>query len=539
MYLSIPIIICVLFAGVQQSMGTEISVPCSGAEKSGFEKQSTWDASCTQVCQYTCGSTKETLTNCTTPVTPATCTGTNTCSNTTGCTCPAQITVTTTFEQAVVRTLDCFNTSIKIVLDKCVLNYFGIKLGDLFLGTPSDLTKTQLAAVTPNDTCRGITSYENGPSYVLDYTFAEKDSCNAIIEQTTTELIFKTAIHGLSGGSGSAVDRTSVFRLNFQCTYQRNYTKTPRGFLTPTCAANETFANGTCISSAYFQIQLPLVTRVFDAQLNDRTSTLYAAYTTEAEKIARALFMGINMPPLQIVILGFKNGSVIIDFAVELRVNPLTPPMDVQMSLSRYIVAVMNNQIPSSDPNVALLMQYSFGPLSVGKITATQTEILSKNPCYTKLDTCHTKAICKAISVTDYVCTCAGGYVDVLPSNPGHVCHSPCDATNEGYCLNNGICVIEPISGSPRCLCQAEYMGVTCQDLKANEPIRRLLEILPWVAAAILLIFFGLAIVLYCRRRAYMKKTFAKTAFMPDTRPSNSDAVVGLMRHSEQRTVLE
>ncbi|CAK8692380.1 unnamed protein product [Clavelina lepadiformis] len=242
------VLILMVLTGLTQIrlINTEFTVKCISGVDSGFEQKTTWSDNCARMCRSPCNSTFETLNSCTNGIEYTSCGSDSTCIQNQGCVCDSPVYISGSLENAFIRSITCSNTSVIVLLNKCVLNLYGFKLANVFIGQPTVVSESEYSSNPPNATCYGTTTYKNGPTYRLAYRFGESNWCNTIREQNSTILTFKNAIQGISGGSTSSVDRSTRLFAPFQCSYYRTFYESV-GTVLPSCGNGTTLVNGTCV----------------------------------------------------------------------------------------------------------------------------------------------------------------------------------------------------------------------------------------------------------------------------------------------------
>ncbi|XP_070760561.1 epigen-like [Enoplosus armatus] len=96
--------------------------------------------------------------------------------------------------------------------------------------------------------------------------------------------------------------------------------------------------------------------------------------------------------------------------------------------------------------------------------------------------------------------------------------HSSCGSEHENYCENGGECMYPQDNDQPFCICTSRYSGLRCHFF--IDPSRTLpeLEQLIAISFGVLMLFFVLAIIIYC----FVYKKCIKSTPLIKSAPSES-----------------
>ncbi|CAH1273470.1 MUC4 [Branchiostoma lanceolatum] len=164
----------------------------------------------------------------------------------------------------------------------------------------------------------------------------------------------------------------------------------------------------TCTESKTYAAEIRVTNQVFTAELTDATSTQYKSMKAKAQRTLETLYKSVmGNSFLGVTIDGFKNGSVVVIFTLNLASN------------------TTHNASSSAHALREAIASSGGGELVVDGNSVTVTDIDECTSNVTKL--CHANADC---TNTDggYICTCTDGYSD--GSEGGSIPGSTCQATS-------------------------------------------------------------------------------------------------------------
>ncbi|XP_019627934.1 PREDICTED: mucin-like protein [Branchiostoma belcheri] len=167
-------------------------------------------------------------------------------------------------------------------------------------------------------------------------------------------------------------------------------------------------SNGTlCEESKTYEAEIRVTNQVFTAELRDPTSSQYKTMKAKAGRTLQMLYKSVmGNSFLGVTVDGFKNGSVVVIFTLNLASNTTHNASSSEQALREAIASSGG------------------GELIVDASSVTVTDIDECASDVTNL--CHVNADC---TNTDggYSCTCIDGYSDV--SEGGSISGSTCQAT--------------------------------------------------------------------------------------------------------------
>ncbi|KAI8506374.1 hypothetical protein Bbelb_158010 [Branchiostoma belcheri] len=163
----------------------------------------------------------------------------------------------------------------------------------------------------------------------------------------------------------------------------------------------------TCTESKTYEAKIRVTNQVFTAELRDPTSSQYKTMKAKAGRTLQMLYKSVmGNSFLGVTVDGFKNGSVIVVFTLNLASNTTHNASSSEQALREAIASSGG------------------GELTVDASSVTVTDI---DECTSDvINLCHVNADC---TNTDggYTCACADGYSDV--SEGGSISGSTCQAT--------------------------------------------------------------------------------------------------------------
>jgi hypothetical protein len=108
----------------------------------------------------------------------------------------------------------CDSQFLTLRINKCVMNKFGFKLAQLYIGSYEKSAFDSLVSAN-NPACRGRIGYEDGPEYVFKID-RSKDECNLVSEVTTkTHVMYKSGIQ--ASKPVSSIEFTDTVSKTFLC----------------------------------------------------------------------------------------------------------------------------------------------------------------------------------------------------------------------------------------------------------------------------------------------------------------------------------
>lgn len=202
------------------------SVPTStGFEGMIFGYSESWTSDCSRVCLsparsipgYTVPTKCNDVSSCSTSF--------STC-NPDGCTCDlTSIPLYSTISPSDYTTGSCSASHMEIRIDKCIANYFGFMLTDLFVNGPAKTDQFSNLQTTLTNRCRGELVYDNGPEYVFRLENTLND-CGSVVHKNSTAIVYTNAVQGQVslGHSTATIFRNRQFYVAMGCTVELNVT---------------------------------------------------------------------------------------------------------------------------------------------------------------------------------------------------------------------------------------------------------------------------------------------------------------------------
>ncbi|XP_054751327.2 uncharacterized protein LOC129257098 [Lytechinus pictus] len=272
------------------------------------------------------------------------------------------------------------------------------------------------------------------------------------------------------------------------------------------------------------------VKAAFTLSLSSSSTQEFVALAADIKETLRLIYerSAVASRYINIVVDAFHNGSIVVDYRVELEDENTTLAnssrvsaaftqslgesvqngiVDIEIDEDSIIVNDYNECLSSDDNDCAtnaecINTEGSFTCRCNDELIDTSPDpnrepgrsCREPGPCPTDLpNTCSTGAVCMEHAIEGYVCQCMNGYVDVspFPSLPGRICQENCP---DGYCQNGGTC--SSSENGSECNCARGYSGPQCEigpsgDLHA-------LEILGIALGAIIFIVLMVVLTVFC-----------------------------------------
>nr|XP_054751328.1 uncharacterized protein LOC129257098 isoform X2 [Lytechinus pictus] len=272
------------------------------------------------------------------------------------------------------------------------------------------------------------------------------------------------------------------------------------------------------------------VKAAFTLSLSSSSTQEFVALAADIKETLRLIYerSAVASRYINIVVDAFHNGSIVVDYRVELEDENTTLAnssrvsaaftqslgesvqngiVDIEIDEDSILVNDYNECLSSDDNDCAtnaecINTEGSFTCRCNDELIDTSPDpnrepgrsCREPGPCPTDLpNTCSTGAVCMEHAIEGYVCQCMNGYVDVspFPSLPGRICQENCP---DGYCQNGGTC--SSSENGSECNCARGYSGPQCEigpsgDLHA-------LEILGIALGAIIFIVLMVVLTVFC-----------------------------------------
>ncbi|XP_071492238.1 uncharacterized protein [Diadema antillarum] len=301
---------------------------------------------------------------------------------------------------------------------------------------------------------------------------------------------------------------------------------------------------------------------VFTSALADSTTAEFAEVAAEIKGTLATIYTlsTIASKYVDVVITSFSNGSIVVDYELEVDFENSTEVMSnstvvytaftesLETSVQQGVitdVTIDEDSIVIEDFDECSSADYhdcatnaqcintegsftcrcndeliDISPLLPGR------ECRDPGPCPIDLpNTCAPSALCMEHYLEGYTCECRDGYFDAspFPSLPGRICEEICP---DGYCSNGGTCF--PAGNGSSCTCLPGYSGERCE--RSPDELHSL-EILGIALGAVVFVILVIILIVFCCAISRQPSRFKQ----PRLRKYDGEIVEGRYRREASR----